>query len=74
MKSSFLDFADVMSLGNNRHNQKLIAAENFGHNYVGSEHILLALVKEEAGTAYTILNEKGITVEDIENFIKENMS
>lgn len=49
------------------------AAENFGHNYVGSEHILLALVKEEAGTAYTILNEKGITVEDIENFIKENI-
>lgn len=55
-------------------NLAIKAAENFGHNYVGSEHILLALVKEEAGTAYTILNEKGITVEDIENFIKENIS
>lgn len=54
-------------------NLAIKAAENFGHNYVGSEHILLALVKEEAGTAYTILNEKGITVEDIENFIKENI-
>lgn len=54
-------------------NLAIKAAENFGHNYVGSEHILLALVKEEAGTAYTILNEKGITVDDIENFIKENI-
>lgn len=54
-------------------NLAIKAAENFGHNYVGSEHILLALVKEEAGTAYTILNKKGITVEDIENFIKENI-
>lgn len=54
-------------------NLAIKAAENFGHNYVGSEHILLALVKEDAGTAYTILNEKGITVEDIENFIKENI-
>lgn len=54
-------------------NLAIKAAENFGHNYVGSEHILLALVKEEAGTAYTILNEKGITVEGIENFIKENI-
>lgn len=54
-------------------NLAIKAAENFGHNYVGSEHILLALVKEEAGTAYTILDSKGITVEDIENFIKENI-
>lgn len=54
-------------------NLAIKAAENFGHNYVGSEHILLALVKEEAGSAYTVLDSKGITVEDIENFIKENV-
>lgn len=54
-------------------NLAIKAAENFGHNYVGSEHILLALVKEEAGSAYSILDSKGITVEDIENFIKENI-
>ena len=33
-------------------NLAIKAAENLGHNYVGSEHILLALVKEEAGVAY----------------------
>lgn len=54
-------------------NLAIKAAENFGHNYVGSEHILLALVKEEAGSAYSILDSKGITVEDIESFIKDNI-
>ncbi|MGN0535552.1 MAG: ATP-dependent Clp protease ATP-binding subunit [Eubacterium sp.] len=54
-------------------NLAIKAAENFGHNYVGSEHILLALVKEEAGTAYSVLDNKGVTAESIENFIKENI-
>lgn len=49
------------------------SAENFGHNYIGSEHILLALVREEAGVAYSVLDGKGITAEDIEKFIKENV-
>ena len=54
-------------------NLAIKAAENFGHNYVGSEHILLALVKEEAGTAYSVLDSKGVTAESIEDFIKENI-
>lgn len=54
-------------------NLAIKAAENFGHNYVGSEHILLGLVKTEAGMAYSVLDGKGITVSDIEDFIKENI-
>lgn len=47
------------------------AAENFGHNYVGSEHILIGLLKAESGLAYSVLDGKGITLEDAEKFIKE---
>lgn len=47
------------------------AAENFGHNYVGSEHILLGLMKADAGVAYSVLDAKGVSAEDIEDFIKE---
>lgn len=55
-------------------NLAIKASENFGHNYIGSEHILLALVKEGAGLAYSILDDKGITAEDIEGFIENNIS
>lgn len=54
-------------------NLAIKAAENLGHNYVGSEHILLALVKEGAGAAYSVLDSKGITADDIEKFIKNNI-
>ncbi|MCM1115904.1 MAG: ATP-dependent Clp protease ATP-binding subunit [Clostridium sp.] len=54
-------------------NLAIKAAENFGHNYIGSEHIMLALIKEEAGAAYSVLDSKGITADDIENFIKKNI-
>ncbi len=48
-------------------------AENLGHNYIGSEHILYGILKEGSGTAYSILDEKGITADDVESFIKENI-
>lgn len=54
-------------------NLAIKAAEELGHNYVGSEHILLGLVNEEAGIAYTLLDGKGITTDSIRNFIKENV-
>ncbi len=54
-------------------NLAIKASENFGHNYIGSEHILLGLVKAEAGLAYSILEEKGIDAASVENFIKENI-
>lgn len=54
-------------------NYAIKEAENFGHNYIGSEHILCGILKAESGTAYAILDGKGITISDIENFIKENI-
>lgn len=54
-------------------NSAIKEAEKLGHNYIGSEHILLGLLKTESGTAYTVLDSKGITAEDMEDFIKENI-
>ena len=52
-------------------NYAIKAAEDFGHNYIGSEHILLGLLKTDGGVALNMLEEKGVTAEDIENLIKE---
>ena len=52
-------------------NYAIKAAEDFGHNYIGSEHILLGLLKTDGGIALNMLEEKGVTAEDIENLIKE---
>ena len=37
------------------------AAEEMGHGYVGSEHLLLGLMREEEGIAHRVLEEAGLT-------------
>ena len=39
------------------------SAEELGHSYVGSEHLLLGLLREEGGAAHRCLAEQEITVE-----------
>ena len=39
------------------------AAEELGHSYVGSEHLLLGLLREEAGAAHRCLAEQSVTQE-----------
>ena len=39
------------------------AAEEMGHGYVGSEHLLLGLLREEEGIAHRVLSEYGVTDE-----------
>ena len=54
-------------------NLAIKAAGEYGHNYVGSEHILIGLLKEGTGVAANVLDEKGITYEDIDSLIKEEI-
>ncbi len=44
-------------------NIALQEASNMGHTYVGTEHLLLGLIEEGTGVAYTVLNENNITQE-----------
>ena len=41
------------------------AAEDMGHGYVGSEHLLLGLMREEEGIAHRVMTEYGLTDEMI---------
>ncbi len=40
-------------------------AQEMGHTFVGSEHILLGLLKTEDSAAQTILNDNGLTAEEV---------
>ena len=47
------------------------AAEELGHSYVGSEHLLLGLLREEAGAAHRCLAEQSVTGEKAREAIVE---
>ena len=40
-------------------------ARALGHNYIGTEHILLGLLREEEGLAARVLDSLDITIEDV---------
>ncbi|HEY5561640.1 MAG TPA: ATP-dependent Clp protease ATP-binding subunit [Clostridiaceae bacterium] len=46
-------------------------AEGFQHGYVGTEHVLLGILKEEDGMACAILNNMGINLDDVRNMVDE---
>lgn len=58
---------------NNAVNLALEAAQAFGHDYVGSEHIIYGLLKEGSGVAATVLTGQGITLEAYEEKIRESI-
>ena len=45
------------------------AAQGMGHTYIGSEHLLLALLREGAGAAYTLLTQRRITAAKAERLL-----
>ncbi|MBU5438683.1 ATP-dependent Clp protease ATP-binding subunit [Tissierella sp. MSJ-40] len=46
-----------------------LEARNLGHNYVGTEHILLGLLAEGEGVAIVVLKELGVDIDKLENRI-----
>lgn len=40
-------------------------ARRFGHNYIGTEHLLIGLLREEEGLAARVLDSVGLTVEEV---------
>lgn len=49
------------------------AAQELGHDYIGSEHLMLGLLQEGSGVAYTVLNKLGVTPEAYEKLIRERI-
>lgn len=54
-------------------NLAIESAEIMGHTYIGSEHILLGLLKEGDGVAAAILTDLGANYETLETIIKEKI-
>jgi len=47
------------------------AAVSFKHNYIGTEHVLLGLLKERGGLACQVLEDHGITEEKVSSLITQ---
>ena len=46
------------------------SAESLGHTYIGSEHLLIGLLREGSGTGASLLKEKGVTASEIEEVLQ----
>ena len=47
------------------------AAGELGHGYMGTEHLLLGLMREDEGLAHTVLAEAGLTDDLLTEMIRE---
>ncbi|MDR3344902.1 MAG: ATP-dependent Clp protease ATP-binding subunit [Oscillospiraceae bacterium] len=54
-------------------NAAIESAEEMGHTYIGSEHLMLGLLRVGDTLAYTALTEKGLSARDVAEFIRENV-
>lgn len=70
MKYNFSGFTEK---ANGALNQAISSAESMGHTYVGSEHLLLGLLKVGSGVASTVLNDNGVTAQGVEDLMKETI-
>ena len=52
-------------------NSALDFAREFGHTYIGSEHILLGLLAETDGVASKLLTARGAALDSIKDTVKE---
>ncbi|MGB7606288.1 MAG: ATP-dependent Clp protease ATP-binding subunit [Lutisporaceae bacterium] len=52
----------------------LSEALNLGHNYIGTEHLLLALLREGDGIAAQLLKAMGLSLEDVAQEILQHMN
>jgi ATP-dependent Clp protease ATP-binding subunit ClpC len=47
-----------------------LEARNLGHNEIGSEHLLLGLLREEEGVAGVVLRYQGLQLEEVRNEVR----
>lgn len=66
-------FTGFTQKANDALNSAISAAENLGHTYVGSEHILLGLLAESGGMAFTALSARKVTFSEVEAIIKSEI-
>lgn len=60
------NFSGFTEKANEALNQAINSAQVLGHTYVGSEHLLLGLLRVGSGVAASVLNSAGVTAENLE--------
>lgn len=50
------------------------ASANLGHEYIGTEHLLIGLLEEKTGPAAKILNHLGVTTDQVRTLLREGTS
>ncbi|MBR2406870.1 MAG: ATP-dependent Clp protease ATP-binding subunit [Clostridia bacterium] len=68
MKYVFKGFTEK---ANTALNLAITSAQDMGHTYIGTEHVVLGLLKEGTGVAATVLTAHGVTAELYEQKITE---
>ena len=63
-------FTGFTQSANNALNYSIEAAENLGHTYIGSEHILLGLLSDSRMVSSSILSSKKVTLKKAEEQIR----
>ena len=66
-------FTGFTEKANRALNAAVETAENLGHTYVGSEHLLCGIVKEGGSVATSLMASKGITAQSVEQEIRKNI-
>ena len=66
-------FTGFTQKANDALNSAVTSAENLGHTYVGSEHILLGLLAESGGMAHIALTARKVTYNEVETVIKSSI-
>ncbi len=63
-------FTGFTQKANTSLNDAIESAENLGHTYIGSEHLLVGLLSVDGSVAHTVLSSKGVTASSVENMLK----
>ncbi|MBQ8056865.1 MAG: ATP-dependent Clp protease ATP-binding subunit [Ruminococcus sp.] len=67
------NFKGFTQKANTALNLALTSAQEMGHTYVGTEHILLGLVRENTGVAAVVMNECGLTEDKLYEHIVQSI-
>ena len=66
-------FTGFTQMANNALNDAVETAENFGHTFIGSEHLLLGLLHTDGCVAATALSSKNVKADDVEMILRESV-
>ncbi len=66
-------FTGFTEKANRALNSAIEIAENLGHTYIGSEHLLMGMLREDNGVATTLLTSKKLSVSTVEAFVRRTV-